>query len=123
MQAREDPPVAGRIEQREREALVAARLLERVVADEADPLEGTPLGALEDRHPSRQLVELTRDVVDLVEVGIEHGLEISTVRPAGQTSQPGVDPARPPRDQDDGDQEHENDDDQDHDEDAEVRLG
>ena len=54
VQARQHPAVAFGVEQREREALVAAGLLERVVADEADPLEGAQPGALERPGPSRQ---------------------------------------------------------------------
>ena len=58
VEAREDPAVAVRVEQGEREALVPAGLLERVVADEADPLEALALGRLEDRGPGRDVVEL-----------------------------------------------------------------
>src|SRR6476659_9432863 len=54
VQARQDPAVAGRVEQGEREALVAAGLLERVEPDEPDPLERVPLGRLEDGGPGGQ---------------------------------------------------------------------
>ena len=54
VQAREDPAVALRVEQGQGEALVAAGLLERVVADQADPLERPQLRRLEDRRPRRR---------------------------------------------------------------------
>ena len=69
------------IEQRQREALVPAGLLERVVADETDPLERPPLGGFEDRRLGRQLVQLPGDGEDLVEVRVEHRLEAATFRP------------------------------------------
>ena len=54
VEARQDPAVARRIEQRQREALVAAGLLERVVADETDPLERLRWVRFEDRRPGGQ---------------------------------------------------------------------
>ena len=93
VQARQDPAVAVRVEQGQGEALVAAGLLERVVADEPDALERLPLGGLEDGRPGDDLVELAGDRVDLVEVGVEDGLEARALGAAGQAGQPGVEPA------------------------------
>ena len=45
VQARDDPAVAVGVEQGEREALVAAGLLERVVADQPDALDRAPPAA------------------------------------------------------------------------------
>ena len=53
MQAGQDPAVAVGVEQRQGEALVAAGLLERVVAHEADPAEGRPRCRLQGRGPRR----------------------------------------------------------------------
>ena len=53
MQAGQDPAVAAGVEQRQGEALVAAGLLERVVADEPDPLERAPLRAPRGRPSGR----------------------------------------------------------------------
>jgi len=86
VQAREHPAVTDRIQQGERKTLVAAGLLERVVADEPDALERLALGALEDRRPGRQLVELARDVVDLVEVSVEDGLEARALGSTGEAA-------------------------------------
>src|SRR6187200_1449572 len=47
MEARQHPAVAVGVEECEREALVAAGLLERVVPDEPDPTEGSPRGDLQ----------------------------------------------------------------------------
>ena len=49
VEAADDEPVAVLVEQGEREALVAARVLERVEAHEPDPLERLALRPLEDR--------------------------------------------------------------------------
>ena len=123
VEARQHPAVARRIEQRQREALVAARLLERVVADETDPLERLSLASLRGRRgPGGQLVELARDCVHLVEMRVEDGLEALAVPAAGQTAQPGIDPAGPSGERDDGQEEQDDDDDEPDDERSEIGL-
>ena len=119
---RQDPAVAARVEQRQGEALVAAGLLERVVADEPDALEGLPLGRFEDGLPGDDLVDLAGDRLDLVEMGIEHSLEAPALGAAGQAGQPGVEPARPPGESDDSDEQDQHDHAQTGDEGSEVRL-
>ena len=94
MQARQDPAVARRVEQREREALVAAGLLERVVADQSDPLEGPTLRRLE-RSPSGRASSSrpSRDRVDLLEVRVGTASRLAAVRRrASGPRQPGVEP-------------------------------
>jgi hypothetical protein len=110
VETRQDPSIARCVEKRQREALVAAGLLERVVADEPDALEGTSLCTFEDGHPRRQFVQLARDRKDLVEVRIEDSLEAVTLRATSQTEQAPVDPARLSRQQDDCQQEDEDED-------------
>ena len=76
--------------QGEREALVAAGVLERVEPDEPDPLDRAPAGRLEHRRPGRQLVDLAGDREDLVEVGVE---DASRLRPSSPRVRPS---SRPP---------------------------
>jgi hypothetical protein len=78
VEAADDEAVPACVEEREREALVTARLLERVEPDEPDPLQRAARAALEDGRPGGQLVELTGDVVDLLEVGVEDRLDAPT---------------------------------------------
>jgi hypothetical protein len=50
MEAAQDEAVARGVGQGEREALVAAGVLERVEADEPDPRDRPPPGGLQDRR-------------------------------------------------------------------------
>ena len=84
MEARQDEPVATAIDDGEREALVAARLLERVVPDDPDPAERLPDVPFEDRCPGLDLVDIGDDLPDPVEVGRQDGLEARVVTPAGE---------------------------------------
>jgi hypothetical protein len=78
VEAADDEAVTARVEKREREALVAARLLERVEPHEPDTLQRPPRAALENGGARRQLVELASDLVDLLEVRIEDRLDAPT---------------------------------------------
>jgi len=49
VEAAQDETVAGGIDEGQREALIPARVLERVVADEADALDRTSSVGFEDR--------------------------------------------------------------------------
>ena len=123
MQARQHPPVASCIKEGEREALVATGLLEGVVAHQPDPLECLALRTLEDGHSGGELVELARDLVDLVEPRTEHGLEARAVPSPGQAGQPGIDPTRSAREEHDRyAHQHEDQDKQGSDERAGIRL-
>jgi len=113
MQTRQHPTVARSIEQGEREALVAARFLERVEPNESDPLERAPLRALENRLTGDDLVELAGDTLDALEVRTEDGLETSAVAAPRQRREPSVEPSSPSR-------EHEHGDEQDDDKDGEA---
>jgi hypothetical protein len=88
MEAAQHEAVAGDVGHGQGKALVAAGVLERVVPDQADPLDRPPTGCLEDGGTGRQLVELAADGEDLVEVGLEDGAEILAVGPADQSVEP-----------------------------------
>jgi hypothetical protein len=121
MEAAHDEAVAPRIEQSEREALVATGLLEWVEPDEADPLDRLPSVALVDRGPGRQLVELARDLEDLLEVGVEDRLDAPTGCAAGQSLEPLLEPPDPAALENRQQQEEEDGDDQADDDRPEVR--
>jgi len=105
VEAADDEPVAGDIGQRKGEALVAARVLERVEPDEPDALDGSTAVRLEDRRARRQLVELATDRKDLVEVRIKDGVEALALLAPGQDRQPPPDaPHLPDEDEDEDNQ-------------------
>lgn len=107
VEAAHDDPVAARIDEREGEALVAAGVLERVEPDEPDPLDRAPSGSLEDGRPRRQVVELARDGVDLVDVGVEDRVEARPVRAAGEPVEPPAQPTETARLNEDENEKHE----------------
>ena len=87
MEARQHPPVALGIEQGEREALVAAGVLEGIEADEADLLE-CPHGArFETVGPRPESIDLAAELVDAVEVDTEHVAQVAVLA-SGQTDDP-----------------------------------
>jgi hypothetical protein len=110
VEAAQDEATTERVEQGDREALVAAGVLERVEPDEAEPLDRSPAPRLEDGRTRRELVELAGNRVDLVEVGIEDCAEIGTIVAPGQAvelmSQP-PDPTRLDEGDDEQDQQRE----------------
>ena len=120
MEARQDPAVACRIQQREREALIAARLLERVVADETDPLERPALCGLECGGPRRQRSQVARDTIDSVE--LTFACVGDPRRPGARTAKSSVDPARPTDEPEDRDEQQRDDDDEADDERPEIGL-
>jgi hypothetical protein len=83
MEAADDEAVALPIEDRQGEALVAARLFERVVPNDADPPERLAQVALEDRRPGGQPIDVGDDGSDPLEVRAEHGFEALRVAAAG----------------------------------------
>jgi len=84
VEAADDEPIAVAVEDREGEALVAARVLERVEADDPDSAEGAPQVSLDDRRPGSQVVDFLDGRADALKVGPEDGLEARRVRAAGQ---------------------------------------
>ena len=92
VEAGQDPAVAVGVEEGEREALVAAGLLERVVPDETGPLECPRLAGLEDLGAPADVVDLAGDLDDLVQVRLEDRLQALSVRIARQPDQPRLDP-------------------------------
>jgi len=107
MEAAEDEARAGGICQGQGEALVPAGILERVEPDEAEPLDRSTVGGFEDSRAGRQLVELARDREDLVEMGVEDGVEAPPVDAAGQPVQASPKVARLAGEEQDEDQEDE----------------
>jgi hypothetical protein len=71
VKAADDEAITVGIEQRQREALVSTGVLERVEPDEPDLLEGALAVRLQDRGSGRELVELGRDRIHLVDMGVE----------------------------------------------------
>ncbi len=115
MEAADDEPGPGRVDQSDREALVSARVLERVEPDESDALDRAPGGCLEDGRSGRQVAELAGHRIDLVEMDVEHGPQIRPFGPAGQAVEPAPQPANPAgeegnRDKEDQDREPKGDD-------------
>jgi hypothetical protein len=108
MEAADNEPVPLGVGQSQREALVPAGVLERVVPDEPDPLDRTPVRRLEHRGASRELVELARDGVDPVEVRLEDGVEAPAVRSPRQRVESTSEAARLPSEEEDEDKEQEN---------------
>src|SRR6266699_3736774 len=94
MEAADDEPVAGRVRQREGEALVATGVLEWVEADEPDALDRPAAVRLEDRGPCGQLVELAPDCPYLLEVRVEDAIEGLALPSTGQDRDAPPDPAQ-----------------------------
>jgi hypothetical protein len=93
MKAAQHKSVAVPVEERQREALVAAGLLERVVANDADPRKRLAQVALEDGGSSGEPVDVPDDGADTLEVRPEDRLEALLVassrdhlEPAGETA-------------------------------------
>jgi hypothetical protein len=107
VEAAHDEAGAGGVGQGQGEALVAAGVLERVEPDEPDPLDRPATGRLQDRGARRQLVELARDRVDLVEVGVEDRAQALAVRAPGQSVEPAAEAAEAARLDDREDEEQE----------------
>lgn len=122
MKAGEDPAISGCIEEREREALIPAGLFEWVVADQPDPLEGSPLGRFEDRGPGGHLIELACDREHLFEVSVEDRFEAPPFRSAGDPLQSRIESASPARQRHRRDHKREDDRQETDDERAEVGL-
>ena len=94
MEAADHEAVAAGIGEGEREALVAAGVLERVVPNETNLLDRSPGRRLQDGRPRRKLVELAGDDADAVQMGIEDGVETPAVLAAGQAVESAAQPAR-----------------------------
>jgi hypothetical protein len=121
VEAADDEAVTAGVREGKGEALVAAGVLERVESNQPNPLDRSAAVGLEDRGPSRQHIELGRDRVNLVEVGVEDGLEAAALRTAGDAVQSVADAAKPACLNED-DQEQEEDDDRQADDDrSDVR--
>jgi hypothetical protein len=113
VEAADHEAVPAGIEDREREALVATGVLERVVANQADVAERGAQLLLDGRRPVLQLVEAPADRADALQVLAEDRLEVATARPAGQrieAPRQAVDPAGLGEQDDEGDDERDADD-------------
>ena len=108
MEAADDEAVIVRVEEGQGEALVAAGVLERVEADEADPLDGETGVAFEAGRPDPQGVDAGGDALDRVEMLAKDGLEVATVRASREPGEPAFEPAQAsnqPGEADEGDDE------------------
>ncbi len=108
MEAAEDQPVIVGVEHGDREALVAARVLERVVADQTHALERLAPAHLEAGGPTVELDHLTRHAVDPIKRLAQHLLKAVTLAPPGQPGQPFVELADT-AEQEQGDDEQQDD--------------
>lgn len=104
MQAGQDPAVSVGIQQGQRETLVAAGLLERVVAHEADSTEGLATGRFQDIGPGSQVVDVLGDREDLVQVRIQDGFQTAAIDTPGQATKSAIEGADPPPEYDDDDE-------------------
>lgn len=100
MEAAHDEAVALRVDERQREALVAARVLERVVADQPDAREGALRIALEDRRSGGDLLDVANDLVDPTQVRFEDAFEAPLVAAARQPIEPARQLGQPPGEDD-----------------------
>jgi hypothetical protein len=112
VEAAENDPIAGPVEQREREALVATRVLERVVADDPDPLDRPPADPLLDGGPRREPVDVPGDGRHAVEVRLEDARQGLPVGIAGERVQAPAEPPQAATLDDDDHQEDRDDDDE-----------
>jgi hypothetical protein len=108
VEAAHDEAIAVDVEEGEREALVAAGVLERVEADEPDPREGQLQVALEDGGPGLDGVDVADDLVDAGQMGLEDRLQAPLVAASGEGGQPSPEATDAAR-LDDGEDEQEED--------------
>ena len=110
MEAAHDEAVARRVGERQGEALVATGVFERVEPDEPDALDRPATVRLQDRRTRRQLVDLATDRVDLVDMGVEDGIEALALRSPGQAIEPAAQPPHlSPLDEDENEQDEKGD--------------
>jgi hypothetical protein len=88
VKAADDETGSPCVRQCEREALVAARVLERIESDQPHALNRSTADRLLDRGPSGQLVELADDRVQLVEMRVQDGIEVPALGAPGQRIEP-----------------------------------
>src|SRR5439155_17192775 len=95
VKAADDEAIFLGIQQGESKALVAARVLERVVAHEADALERSAAVGLERGRPPRQFVQMRGHLIDLVEVGLQNTFQRRRIRSPRQLAKALVEPPCP----------------------------
>jgi hypothetical protein len=112
VEAAHDEAVAAAVEHRQREALVAAGVLERVEPHEPDAPEGALDVALQRGRPRRDDIDVADGTVDPFQVRAEDRLERRFVPALGQALQPPAELPDPADQPDDRERERENDDDE-----------
>jgi hypothetical protein len=105
VEAAHDEAITLGVDEREREALIAAGVLKGIEPDQADPLKRSAPVRLEHRRTRRQLVELSGHGVDLVEMGVEDRLEAVSALAPGDAFEPITQPADPARLEEDNQEE------------------
>ena len=120
VEAADHEAVAVAVGERQGEALVAARLLERIEPYETNPLNRPTRIRLEDRRARRQLVQLAGDRQDLVEVSVEDCLEAAALRAPRDTVEPAPQARLATRLDSDDDEKEQNDDEKADDDGAEI---
>jgi hypothetical protein len=98
-----------RVEQRDREALVAARVLERVEPHHGDPLERVAKLSLLHRRSTPESLDVAAEGMDALEIGAQDRLEAPAVATAGDAVEPAAESAEAPGEDDHGDDEDEAD--------------
>ena len=122
VEAAQDESAAPRVQQRECEALVPPGVLERIEPDERDLLEGPFRRRLEQGRTDGHLIELAGDGEDLLEMGIEDGLQASSVRSPGQAVESSRQATGPPEEEEDADEEDDDSAAEPDDDGAEIRF-
>jgi hypothetical protein len=88
MEAAHDDAIVGLVEQGQGEALIAARVGERIEADERLSGEVVARGALEDRQPVREIVQVAPDLMNGFEMLTQDGLEVTILDTPGEPVDP-----------------------------------
>jgi len=109
VEAADDDAVAMRVEQRDREALVATRVLERVEPHHGDPLERMAKLSFLHRRSTPESLDVPAEGVDALEMGGQDRLEAPAIVAAGDAVEPPAESAEAPGEDDHGEDEDETD--------------
>jgi hypothetical protein len=83
METADDNAVIGFIEQRQGEALIAARIREWIEADKTLFGEKVARGTFHERHPCREFVQITTDLMNGLEVLPKDRLKVPALDATG----------------------------------------
>jgi hypothetical protein len=96
MEAADDKAVQMPVEQCEREALVAARVFERVESDQADLGEVAAGGSLERSRADAQGVEIASNSEDGLQMSVQYRFQALPLDASGQAVDPRSQPGQSP---------------------------